>query len=260
VTLTGILGLAFILVFLGLIVIFRIAKQGRHEANLRKITAYSRLKRAIGLAVESGSRFHISLGRGNLTGPESAVAFVGLSTLEGVIRSASTGDNPPIVTTGEASLAILTRDTLRSTYQDIGILEQYQPTSGQLTGFTPFSYAVGTLPALADQKTSSHFLIGHFGNEIALLTDASERSGTLMLAGTDNLPAQALLYATAKEPLIGEEVFASGAYVLSNPMHLASLRAQDILRWGLVIAIIVGLLLKFLGLDALFMEFFGGLM
>ena len=259
-TLTGIMGLAFILVFLGLILLFTIARRRRPEANLRKITAYSRLKRAIGLAVESGSRFHISLGRGNLTGPESAVAFVGLSTLEGVIRSVSTGDNPPIATPGEASLAIVTRDTVQSTYKDIGIIEQYQPTSGQLMGFTPFSYAVGTMPILADEKTTSHFLIGHFGNEIALLTDASERSGALMLAGTDNLPAQALLYATAKEPLIGEEVFASGAYILSNPMHLASLRAQDILRWGLVLIILAGVLLKFIGLDKVFMDLLGGLM
>lgn len=255
---TGTMGLAFILIFGGLIILFRVAKRKHPEKNLRRISAFSRLKRAISLAVESGSRLHISLGRGNLTGTESAAAFAGLSTLKGIIRSASTGDNPPIATTGDPSLAIVLRDTLQSTYQDIGIREQYESTSGQLTGFTPFSYASGTLSVIDDEKTTAHLLIGHFGNEAALLTDASERNGDLMLAGTDNLPAQALLYATAKEPLIGEEVYASGAYILSKPMHIASLRAQDVLRWGLVIFILAGVVLKFLGVDKLLMDLVGG--
>lgn len=253
------MGLAFILVFFGLILLFTMVKRQHAEGRLRRITAFSRLKRAIGLAVESGSRLHISIGRGNLTGPESAIAFIGLSTLEGMIRFASTGDNPPIATSGDATLAIIAQDTIRSTYQDIGIIDQYQPTSGRLAGFTPFSYAVGTLSTIKDKKTTSHFLIGHFGNEVALITDASERNGDLMLAGTDNLPAQALLYATAKEPLIGEEVYASGAYLHANPMHIASLQAQDILRWGLVVIILAGALFKFIGVDKLFMDLLGGL-
>jgi len=237
-----------------------VAKREHPERNLRRIPAFSRLKRAIGLSVESGSRLHVSIGRGKLTGTESAVAFAGLSTLEGIIRSASTGDNPPIATTGDASMAIILQDTLRSTYQDIGIGDQYESTSGQLTGFTPFSYAAGTLSVIDNEKTTTHFLIGNFGNEAALLTDASERNGDLMLAGTDNISTQALLYATAEEPLIGEEVYASGAYILSKPMHIASLRAQDIFRWGLIIFIVVGVVLKFLGLDTLIMGLFGGLL
>ncbi len=259
-TISGLIGLAFILVFSGLIILFTATGRGRFEANLRRIPAFARLRRAIGLAVEAGSRLHISIGRGNLTSPESAVAFVGLSALEGMIRSASTGDNPPIATTGDASLAILVRDALSGTYRDIGNIEQYDPTTGQLAGFTPFSYAVGTLPAVQDEKTTAHILIGHFGSEVALITDAGERSGNLTLAGTDNLPAQAILYATAQEPLIGEEVYASGAYLRAGPMHIASLKAQDIFRWGLILVIIAGVLLKIAGLDQAIVDMFGGLL
>ena len=54
------------------------------------------------------------------------------------------------------------------------------------------------------------------------------------MAGTDNLPAQAILYATADEQLIGEDLFAGGAYVGAGPMHIASLHAQDVIRWLLI--------------------------
>ncbi|MEA3351402.1 MAG: DUF6754 domain-containing protein [Chloroflexota bacterium] len=259
-TIFGIIGLAFILVFFGLIILFTIVGREQPAANLRSISAFTKLRRAIGLAVESGSSLHLSIGRGNLTGTEGAIAFVGLSVLERLVRLTSTSDNPPIATTGDASLAIVARDTLSGTYRDIGISEQYKPTTGQLAGVTPFSYAAGVIPIIRDEKTSAHVLIGHYGNEVALITDAGERSGDLTLAGTDNLPAQSILYATAQEPLIGEEVYASGAYLQINPMHAASLRAQDIIRWLLVIIILGGILLKTLGLDQTFINILDGLL
>jgi hypothetical protein len=50
------------------------------------------------------------------------------------------------------------------------------------------------------------------------------------------------------EPLIGEELFAAGAYIEAGPLHAASLRVQDILRWLIIIIILVGGLLKMAGL------------
>ncbi len=259
-TFAGLIGLVFILAFFGLIILFSVARRDGAGAKLRPIAAFIKLRRAIGLAVEAGSRLHISIGRGNLTGTESAAAFAGLSALKGMIHSASSGDNPPVATTGDASLSILTRDTISGTYREIGISEQYHPNSGQLTGMTPFSYAAGTLPLVEDPKTTTHILLGHFGNEVALISDAGQRSGDLTLAGTDNLPAQAILYATAQEPLIGEEVYASGAYIQENAMHIASLRAQDVIRWLLAAIILGGIALKFAGLDNLFNSLLEGLL
>jgi hypothetical protein len=119
------------------------------------------------------------------------------------------------------------------------------PTGGQVSGLTPFSYAAGTLPAIFDEHVSTTILSGHFGSEVALITDASERVGALTLAGSEDLPAQAVLYAAAQEPLIGEELFAAGAYLNAGPLHTASLRTQDVLRWVLILAILVGAILKF---------------
>jgi hypothetical protein len=57
------------------------------------------------------------------------------------------------------------------------------------------------------------------------------------------------LYATAQEPLIGEELYAAGAYLQAGPLHISSLRAQDILRWVLAAIILGGAILKFLGVS-----------
>jgi len=260
VSLSGLIGLIFILIFVGLMIVFAASGRSRPGLNLRRISAFTKLQRAIGLAVEAGSRLHISIGSGEIIGSESASAFMGLSVLERLARSASTGDNPLIATAGDGTIGTLAQDTLRGTYQRIGLSGQFDPTSGRVAGLTPFSYAAGTMPLVSDDKTGANVLMGHYGSEVALITDAGERSDNLTLAGTDNLPAQAVLFATAHEPLIGEELYAGGAYLNAGSMHDASLRTQDILRWVLIAVIIFGILAKFLGFDILIQEMIGGLL
>jgi len=51
-----------------------------------------------------------------------------------------------------------------------------------------------------------------------------------------------------QEPLVGEDLYAIGAYMNASPTHVASLRTQDIFRWVIIGLILVGSGLKFLGL------------
>jgi hypothetical protein len=237
----------FVLLFFGLMIFFVLTGRKTTRRNLREIPAFTRLIRGVGLAVEAGQRLHLGLGHGGISGQRGASALVGLSMLQRIARAASISDRPPVATSGEATQAILSQDTLREAYHAIGADDQYNPDSGQLSGLTPFSYAAGTLPVIYDQQVSVNVLAGSFGSEVALITDAAERKGSITLAGSENLTAQAVLYATAQEPLIGEELFASGAYLQAGPMHLASLRAQDVLRWVLIGGILVLAALKMVG-------------
>ena len=243
--LTKILGLIFILVFFGLMVFFAIRSRRKPTGPLREIPAFDKLRRSVGLSVEAGNRLHLSLGRGNLISTQSAVAFIGLSALARIARATSVSDRPPIATSGDGAITILSQDTLRTTTRRYRA--EYDPMSGQLTGLTPYSYAAGTLSLIHDGDVSANVLLGSFGSEVALLTEAGERSGSLTLAGTDDIAAQSVIYASAHEPLIGEETYASGAYLGAGPMHVASLNAQDILRWVLAGSIVVGSILKLVG-------------
>lgn len=244
---TGLLGLAFVLIFWGLIIFFAAAGRRQPARPLRAISAFARLGKAVGLAVEAGRRLHVSLGSGGVNGLESGSALVGLTVLQRIARAASISDRPPVATSGDTPVALLSQETLHRTYSAIGAGGQYDPLAGQVSGLTPFSYAAGTLPVIYDQQVSANVLAGHFGSEVGLIADAGERSGSLVLAGSDNLPAQAVLYASAEEPLIGEELYASGAYLQAGSVHMSSLRTQDILRWVLVGVILAGAVLKLIG-------------
>ena len=238
----------FVIIFLTTALIWGLfALQRKFIPAFREIPAFIRLRSAIGRVVEDGTRLHVSLGRGALATPQSASGLAGLTLLGRLAEMTSAGDQPPIATSGDAALAILSQDTLQTGSQASG-QGTYDPTAGRLTGLTPFSYAAGAIPSIRDENISTNVLIGNFGVEVALLAEAAERANTFTLAASDNLTAQAVLYASAQEPLIGEELYASGAYVGAGSLHAASLTTQDILRWAIIGVILVGALLKLVGI------------
>ena len=242
----GLVGLAFVVVSLGLMLGLAVL-QRKSPPTFREIPAFTRLKEAIGRAVEDGSRLHVSLGRGGLVSPQSIPALAGLSALRRMADLTSASDRPPIATSGETGIAILSQDTLLAVHESAATGAPYDATAGRLTGLPPFSYAAGVLPVVRDENVSANVMMGNFGVEVGLVTDLSERQDVFTLAASDSLPAQAVIYASAGEPLIGEELYAVGAYLESGPLHRSSLKVQDLLRWGLIVFMLVGAILKLLG-------------
>jgi hypothetical protein len=243
------LGLLFILIGLGLILAFFFIPS-LPKIELRSIKAFAHFRREIDLAVEAGKRIHISIGRGSINDVQGGASLIGLTILDQCARAASTSDRPPVTTSGDGVVTILSQDTLQSTYRSLAAEDRYDPTNARLTGLTPMAYAAGAMPTIHDEQVSANILAGHYGTEIALLTEAGERSHSLTVAGSDSISSQGVLYAASDEPLIGEELYAAGAYLGGNPVHNASLRMQDILRWVIIATILIGAILKLLGILA----------
>jgi hypothetical protein len=241
-------GIIVVIVAFILMVTYLLLNRKYPWRGLRAIPAFTRLRQAIFLAVEDGSRLHVSLGKANLYSQQNASGLVGLSLLERIAQLSSISDRPPIATSGDGSFAILSQDTLRAAYRNSSAADMFSPDRGLLSGATPVAYIAGAMPVIMDENVSANILIGNFGAEVALLADAAQKKNSYLLAASDALPAQAVLYATASEPLIGEELFAGGAYLQVNPSHAASLHVQDILRWGVVAAILLGSILKLFGI------------
>jgi hypothetical protein len=248
ISITNIVGMLVVLLGAGLVFLFSFPIKGRTRRTLRPIAALQRLRRAIGLAVEDGKRLHVSTGSSSILSTTNASALVGLSTLERVAQLSMASDRPPVATSGDPVLAILGQDSLRAAYRIGNAADQYDPDRSRLVAPSPLAYTAGTIPIIHSDTVSTNILIGNFGPEVAFLAEEADRQNAFCLAASDSLPAQAVLFAAAQEPLIGEELFAVPAYLQAGPYHYASLRVQDILRWGVVVVIVVGAFLKLVGI------------
>jgi hypothetical protein len=220
----------------------------KSPAKLREIPALTQLYRTLGLSVEDGTRLHISLGHGGLLDARGGSALAGLAALRHIAERTSVSDMPSVASAGDPALGLLAQDTLQAGYQAAGVEELYVPTTGRVTGLSPFSYAAGAMNISQNENVSTNIMIGHFGPEAALLTEASDRENVSVIGASDDLAGQAVLFANTQDALIGEELFATGAYLGAGPTHVASLTVQDILRWVLILVLLVGAFAKLLGM------------
>jgi hypothetical protein len=240
------LGLLILGVFVFLMLALALVER-RWPATFRPIEHFDALGSATERAVESGERVHYSVGTGSLVSTDAGSAFASLAMLRRVAEAATVSDRPPIVTAGDGSLTILGQDTTRSAYRRARATDRFHASSGRMLGPTPWSYAASVPSVLADENVSVNILVGSFGPEGALVADVGQRKNIFTLAGTPDIQAQSLLWATSEQPLIGEEVFAGGAYLEVNRMHRSSLRTQDLVRVLIIGGVLVATVLKTLG-------------
>jgi len=212
----------------------------KSPAKLREIPALAQLYRMIGLSVEDGTRLHVSLGSGSLLDAQGGSALAGLAMLRHVAEQTSVSDAPPVASAGDAMLGLLSQDSLQAGYKAAGAAEAYSQNSGRVAGLTPFGYAAGAMHISPNENVSATIMIGHFGPEVSLITDAAERGNAAVIGASDNLAGQAVLFANTQEALVGEELFAAGAYLGAGASHAASLTLQDLFRWLIILALLGG--------------------
>ncbi|HSM55356.1 MAG TPA: DUF6754 domain-containing protein [Candidatus Sulfomarinibacteraceae bacterium] len=215
---------------------------------LRPLPGYRALRQQLGLAIEGGRRPHLTLGRGPLhtvSGPSSVAA---LKILDELGASGAKSTLSPRVTVGTGTLLPAAEDTLRRVYEEAGRDGAFPPSSVEFIADDsfPFSYAAGVSAMLDEAENGSLMAAGRFGEEIIIINEAAQRAGLEQVTATDDPLAMALATAGSGEALWGEELFAAGAYLEEAPLQVASVRAQDMLRWLLAAIIVIIALLQLL--------------
>ena len=240
---TGLLWISASLVLLLLLTLWN----RRSPRTFRALPALARLKRELGYSVEAGTRLHIGLGHGNLISYGTGSSLASLAMLRQLSERTFVGDLPPVASSGEAALALLSQDTLKSGYEAAGAPELFEPTTGRLVGLSPLGYAAGLMPSFQIEPVSTLVLSGRFGVEAGLIADSAERARATVLGASDDLTAQSVLFASSHEPLIGEELFAASAYLDAGPFHAASVSIQDVMRWIVILVLMSGAVARLLG-------------
>lgn len=242
----SIISLMIFLLSVGILAIYTWTGKTQTRIRLRPLQAMNQMRRALGSSVEQGKRVHISLGSVNLLNPASASTVASLTSSERMVLHTIAGDLPPIITSGDGSVSILSQDVLSKTTQQTPTVDSNLSSLGRLTGLTPWSYAAGAMAPIKDKHASTNIFLGHFGPEAALMLDAAEQSGSLHVAGSENLAGQAVMYAAAQECLLGEEVFAVSGYLQPRGTARAGLKVQDLMRWLFIGVLILAAIIRFI--------------
>jgi hypothetical protein len=233
----------FLLFFLLMTICIDRAKAGR-RISLRSLPAFAALRELMDRAIESGRSPHFSLGVKGIDGKDTVTTLAGLTMLEHVADRGAVGDVPPVVTVADPTLLPLAQDALRHAYTRRGRAERYDPSRVRLVAPEPTAYATGVMDIFEHEELAGNVMVGAFGDEYLLMGETAAKKGLSQIAGAADPQTLPFIFTTADENLVGEEIYAAGAYLYSWPEHIGSLLAQDWMRALIALIILIGVILK----------------
>lgn len=219
----------------------------RRKANLsspvfRPIAAYEKLPELCAAALESGRGIQLNWGNAPLGGATTPDSLATLQVLQAVARTATLSAKGVTVVSGDPTALLLAQDVLQQAYlENPNSFVPYQPQHLNWHGDSAFSAVAGMQAVALAEKPALQISFGAFGSEAALLTNPVRPIGQLTdMLGTTTPNAQSLSQVlTPQMPLLGEDVYAAGAYLNHKPEHIASLQAQDTARAVLIAVILL---------------------
>jgi hypothetical protein len=228
------------------------AQRSGSRPRLREIPAYATLKKLLSRAAETGQAVHVSVGTAGVSDLRTADTLAGLNTLEFLADRAANSDIPPLVTVTDPTALPAALDQLRYAYERQGYPEEFRldqaryiapPVNG-----SAIPYAAGVMDILNHEPVTANVMLGYFGEEYLLMTEPGAQRGAFQIGGTSNPGALPFVYLTMSEPILAEEIYAAGAYLLERVGHVTSLIAQDVFRIVLVVLVIAVVIARSLGL------------
>ena len=240
------IGLVLLLLILPILLFLTFRVQAGKGGELRSIPGMEGLPELVGRSAETGQSLHVSVGVAGLGGGMTADTWAGLTLLSQMADEAAACDTPLIVTVADATVLPLAQDIVRRAYVRNGNPEGYDPTQVQLIAPNAMAYASGVAGILEREPLTANVMVGQFGDEYLLMGETGAQRGLRQVVGTADPGTLPFAYASADETLIGEEIYAGGAYTSKKPIQIASLLAEDWLRWLVVAGILVATALKIL--------------
>jgi hypothetical protein len=238
--------LVFLIVFSAVIALsIHLAKKGK-VWEIRRLPAIDTLDEIIGRATEMGKPILYTVG-GRLTDVEAPQAIAGFTILDYVARrAAKTGTELRVAPRFAVQIPIVT-DIVSNAYLAEGHPERFKPENIQYHSDTQFAFATGVMGQIAREKPASFVMIGAWWGECLMFLETAVIYGAMSVGGTANTHQIPFIVLCTSQCLVGEEIFAAGAYLSKEPVSVGTIAAGDIGRYIVLALIVVGVALATAG-------------
>ena len=212
-----------LLIIVGPVIYFiRKAQQGA-DLHIRRIRAIDAIDEATGRAAELGRPIVFSTGLTSV-GP---LLYACLGILYYVARKAANYATRIIAPQNDPQVLAIVEDTIRDGFRDEDRLSSFEPRDIQFLSEDQFAFAAGYMGLVQRENAASTFLLGRFAAESLLLAEAGQQVGAMQIAGSVNFEQVPFFICTCDYTAIGEELFASSAYLTREPIQVGSVVGQD---------------------------------
>jgi len=212
------------IVFCAIIVAF-IQVGKRRELFLRKIPGLAAVDEAIGRAVEMGKPVYFLPGRHDINEINTIAAVTILG--EVAKKCAQLGAQLKVPHTYVLVYAV-SQEITKQAYTEAGRPDAYRDDINFFITEDQFAYTAAVDGMFVREKPAAIIYMGYFYAESLILAETGAGIGAIQVAGTD-ADHQLPFFVTACDyTLIGEELYAAGAYLSKDPTLVGTLRGQDV--------------------------------
>jgi len=222
--------------------IFR-AKSGRN-LYVRPIAGLEAVDEAVGRATEMGRPVLFVPG---IMDMDDIQTIAGVAILGRVARKTAEYETPLSVPVSRSIVMSAAQETVKEAYWNAGRPDAYHDDMVRYLTDDQFGFAAGVDGIIVREQPAAIFLQGAFYAESLILAETGNDAGAIQIAGTA-MPSQLPFFVTACDyTLIGEELFAAGAYLTQDPRLVGSLKGQDLAKALAIALIVLGVILRTAG-------------
>lgn len=232
---TGPLALALLVVVAAVLGGIALARAGR-RVRVRRIAGLDAVEEAVGRATEMGRPVLFVPGIQDM---DNIMTVAGVTILGHVAKVAAEYDAEIEVPTSRSLVMTAARDSVQAAYLAAGRPDGYNPDRIYYVTDDQFAYVAHTSGMMARRRPAACFYFGCFFAESLILAENGNAVGAIQVAGTAETAQLPFFVAACDYTLIGEELFAAGAYLSQEPDQLGTLLGQDVLKalaWAAVLA------------------------
>ena len=234
-----------VLILSGAIIYFIEKARSGKEIYIRKIAGIEAVDEAVGRATEMGRKIVFIPGIQDMS---SMQTIAGVTILGHVAKKAAEYEAKLEVPTSRSMVMVACREVVKQAYAAAGRPDAYNDSMIYYLTDDQFGYTAAVDGLFVREKPAAIFMQGHFFAESLILAETGNYIGAIQIAGTAQ-PAQLPFFVAACDyTLIGEELFAASAYLSKDVKLLGSLKGQDVGKFLMMLAIVVGVVLETLGI------------
>ncbi len=201
-------------------------KKGK-EIYIRKIAGLDAIDDAIGRATEMGKPILYVMG---LNPVSSLSTIASLSIFAQIIKKLAQYGTRILVPCYDPIVMTVAKEVAKNSYLQAGRPDLYREDDIFFVTDDQFGYVTSVNALMLKEKTATNLYLGYFQAESLLLSETGVVNRSIQIAGTDAVTQLPFFIVTCDYTLIGEELYAAGAYVSKEPLLLSTLKAQDIFK------------------------------
>ncbi len=223
------------------------AKSGK-PIFIRRIAGLNAIDEAIGRATEVGKKVLYIPG---IQSMDEIQTVASIAILGYVARSTARYGADLDVPNKDPLTFASAREAVRSSYLAEGRPDLFREEMVHYVTYDQFAYTAAVSAQMTRERPAAIFLIGYFFAESLILAETGQSTGAIQIAGQADPTQLPFFVATCDYTLIGEELYAAGAYLTREPVLLGSMRGQDIAKAIVILMGIAGIIATSFGVHGI---------